>query len=130
MFGSSLHPVICACLRIAVCFCFVCFRPVSWVLPVSPDFPFSIVPSVFSNVYLVRQQRFWINFTRYAIALGSSNPKGLNRITKIDKCHHCLTLYRTINVNNIMYLIYHVSAETLIFGWMIPTKSIVHQQRY
>ena len=40
--------------HIVLCFCFVCLRLVSFVryiLPVSPDSPFLIAPSVFSNVY-------------------------------------------------------------------------------
>ena len=36
-----------------LCFCFVCLRPVYSVLPVSLDCSFLIVPSVFSNVYLI-----------------------------------------------------------------------------
>ena len=48
--------VICVCLRIVVlCFCFVCLRLVFCVpnmLSGSPDCPFLIVLSVFSNVYL------------------------------------------------------------------------------
>ena len=35
-----------------LCFCFVCHRLVYPMLPVSLNFPFLIVPSVFSNVDL------------------------------------------------------------------------------
>jgi hypothetical protein len=68
MFGSSLPPVVCSrahvlrylCLfahisvkHILCCvFCFVLIGLVYPMLPVSLDCPFSIVPSVFSNVYV------------------------------------------------------------------------------
>jgi len=38
--------------QIVLCFCFICLRLVYPMLPVSLDCPFSIAPSVFSNVYL------------------------------------------------------------------------------
>ena len=39
-------------MHIVLCFCFVCFRLVYPMLPVSLDCPLLIVFSVFSNVYL------------------------------------------------------------------------------
>jgi len=69
MFGSSSPPVVCRrahvlimlfvfvwvkwCpIHIVLCFCFVFFRIVYPMLPVSVDCPFLFSPSVFSNVYL------------------------------------------------------------------------------
>ena len=71
MFGSSLSPVVssmsysrCLCLlcivvvnKYCVLFCFVFPRLVWHMLPVSLDFPFLIVPSVFSNVYFYQYQQ-------------------------------------------------------------------------
>jgi len=70
MFGSSLPPVVSrrahvlftlfvfACVRwcprhIVLCFCFLCLCLVCHMLPVSLDCQFLIIPSVFSNVYLI-----------------------------------------------------------------------------
>ena len=58
MFGSSLLPIICVCLRIVVSgtccvvYLFVCFHLVYLMLSVSLDCPFFIAPLVFSNAYL------------------------------------------------------------------------------
>jgi hypothetical protein len=41
--GGIKSGIICVCLRIVVCFCFVCLRLCQFLW---------IVPSVFSNVYL------------------------------------------------------------------------------
>ena len=49
--------------HIVLCFCFVCFRLVYPMLPVSPDCPFLIVPSVFSNVYFNELNPFCGIFT-------------------------------------------------------------------
>jgi hypothetical protein len=39
-------------MHIVLCFCFVFLRLVNHMLSVSPDCPFLIAPSVFSNVYV------------------------------------------------------------------------------
>ena len=56
--------IICVCFRIywgpthiMLCFCFLCLRLVYTRLPVSLDCPFSIVPSVFSNIYFVSEKK-------------------------------------------------------------------------
>ena len=49
---GSVLPIF---LVLCVVLCFACLRPVSCdsILPVSLDCPFSIAPSIFSNVYLI-----------------------------------------------------------------------------
>jgi hypothetical protein len=41
--GVIKSGIICVCLRIVVCFCFVCLRLVHPKLPISLDCPFSIL---------------------------------------------------------------------------------------